>query len=51
MRKIVHDWLKTLDAFWRHQLNRIKGRAEQQTREQNESPANIKQGKDRHEKQ
>jgi hypothetical protein len=27
--KPVHDWVKTYERFWTHQLNRIKERAEQ----------------------
>jgi len=27
--KPVHDWVKTYERFWAHQLDRIKVRAEQ----------------------
>src|SRR5216683_4672924 len=27
--KPVHDWVKTYERYWRHQLSRIKQRAEQ----------------------
>lgn len=27
--KTVHDWVKTFEDLWEHQLNRIKARAEQ----------------------
>jgi len=27
--KPVHDWVKTYERFWTHQLDRIKERAEQ----------------------
>ena len=29
----VHDWVKTFEQFWSHQLDRIKERAEQRARE------------------
>src|ERR1700722_18345744 len=35
--KTVHDWVTTFEALWSHQLDRIKVRAEQRAREQNES--------------
>jgi hypothetical protein len=38
-----------LEEFWGHQLDRIKERAEQRTREQTESPTSLKPGKDNHE--
>jgi len=31
--KPVHDWVKTYERFWSHQLSRIKERAEQKARE------------------
>lgn len=31
--KPVHDWVKTYERFWTHQLNRIKERAEREMRE------------------
>ncbi len=31
--KPVHDWVKTYERFWTHQLNRIKERAERKARE------------------
>jgi DNA-binding transcriptional ArsR family regulator len=31
--KIVHDWARSFEALWSHQLDRIKQRAEQRTRE------------------
>src|SRR5688572_2854048 len=34
--KPVHDWVKTYERFWTHQLTRIKARAEQKAREQRE---------------
>jgi len=30
----VHDWVKTLEALWSHQLDRIKERAERRARKQ-----------------
>jgi DNA-binding transcriptional ArsR family regulator len=35
--KPVYDWVKTFEQFWRHQLDRIKERAEQRTQERSES--------------
>lgn len=32
--KPVHDWVKTYERFWTHQLSRIKQRAEQMAREE-----------------
>jgi DNA-binding transcriptional ArsR family regulator len=31
--KPIHDWVKNFEQFWKHQLERIKARAEQKTRE------------------
>lgn len=31
--KPVHDWTKTFERFWAHQLDRIKQRAERKTQE------------------
>lgn len=31
--KPVHDWVKTYERFWTHQLDRIKERAERKARE------------------
>src|SRR5947208_960602 len=30
--KPIHEWVKTFERFWRHQLDRIKARAEQKAR-------------------
>jgi DNA-binding transcriptional ArsR family regulator len=35
--KPVHDWVKNYEQFWSHQLNRIKARAEQKARQQDQS--------------
>lgn len=32
--KPVHDWVKTYERYWTHQLDRIKERAERRAREQ-----------------
>ena len=32
--KPVHDWVKTYERFWTHQLDRIKQRAERKMKEQ-----------------
>jgi DNA-binding transcriptional ArsR family regulator len=34
--KPVHDWVKNYEQFWSHQLNRIKARAEQTARQQDQ---------------
>ena len=39
--KIVHDWVKTFEALWGHQLDRIKERAERRAREQTEAPTPL----------
>lgn len=31
--KAVHDWVKTFERFWTHQVGRIKERAERKARE------------------
>jgi len=31
--KPIHDWVKTYERYWSHQLNRIKERAEQKAME------------------
>jgi DNA-binding transcriptional ArsR family regulator len=31
--KPVHDWVKTYERFWTHQLNRIRQRAEKKVKE------------------
>jgi DNA-binding transcriptional ArsR family regulator len=31
----VHDWVKTFERFWKHQLDRIKERAEKKAKETN----------------
>jgi DNA-binding transcriptional ArsR family regulator len=32
--KTIHDWAKTFEKLWEHQLHRIKERAERKTRDQ-----------------
>jgi DNA-binding transcriptional ArsR family regulator len=34
--KPVHDWVKTFEQYWSHQLDRIKERAEQKMRGRNQ---------------
>src|SRR5260370_40609370 len=43
--KTVHDWVKAFEELWRHQLDRIKERAEQRARDQTESPTPLKRRK------
>jgi DNA-binding transcriptional ArsR family regulator len=45
--KAVHDWVKTFEGLWSHQLDRIKMRAEQRVREQSQSPKPINPRKGR----
>lgn len=33
--KLVHDWVKTFEAYWTHQLDRVKQRAEKIARQKN----------------
>jgi|SRR6516162_6672993 DNA-binding transcriptional ArsR family regulator len=35
--KAVHDWVKSFEDLWDHQLHRIRERAERRAREQSES--------------
>ena len=35
--KVVHDWVKSFERFWDHQLDRVKERAEKRARELSES--------------
>jgi DNA-binding transcriptional ArsR family regulator len=44
--KPVHDWVKTFEQLWSHQLDRIKQRAEQRAREQPDAsiPPHSKKG-------
>jgi DNA-binding transcriptional ArsR family regulator len=45
--KPVRDWLQTYDRFWRHQLSRVKERAERKTAER--SAHDAKRATDREE--
>src|SRR5215469_7490186 len=44
--KTVHDWVKTFETLWNHQLDRIKLRAEQRARElaQSQTPLKPRKG-------
>jgi hypothetical protein len=37
--KPMHDWTETFERLWRHQLNRVKERAEAQVRGTPHEPA------------
>ena len=37
--KAVHDWVKTFERYWGHQLDRIKERAERKAREESPNSA------------
>ena len=36
--KPIHDWIKTFERYWAHQLDRIKQRAERKARERSAPP-------------
>ena len=36
--KTIHDWVRTFEPFWDHQLDRIKERAERKASEQSAVP-------------
>jgi DNA-binding transcriptional ArsR family regulator len=36
--KPIHEWVKTYERFWQHQLDRIKQRAEEKARQKNLNP-------------
>jgi DNA-binding transcriptional ArsR family regulator len=44
--KPVHDWVKTFEQMWTHQLDRIKERAERTARERSDAsmPSRSKKG-------
>jgi DNA-binding transcriptional ArsR family regulator len=44
--KPVHDWVKTFESLWSHQLDRIKERAERKARAQSDAskPSPSKRG-------
>lgn len=37
--KAIHDWVKTFEPFWDHQLGRIKERAERKAKEAKGEPS------------
>jgi DNA-binding transcriptional ArsR family regulator len=43
--KTVHDWVKTFERLWSHQLDRIRQLAEQKAREQSQSSTSLKSRK------
>ena len=43
--KPVHEWTETFERFWRHQLNRIKERAEAQIEDGPEDDLDSKRRK------
>ncbi len=38
----LHEWTRTFERFWQHQLNKIKELAERTTNQQPDSPTNFK---------
>lgn len=40
--KVVHDWVKSFERLWDHQLGRIKERAEKRARELSETTSSNK---------
>lgn len=45
--KPIHEWVKTFERFWQHQLERIKARAEQKLRESRGPQRELPQEKER----
>ena len=43
--KPVHDWAKTFERFWNHQLNQIKERAERKANQHSARPPENQQEK------
>ncbi len=43
--RTVHDWVKTFESLWGHQLERIKARAEEKARVRVAAEASSKPGK------
>src|SRR6266850_3651755 len=41
----LHEWAGTFERYWRHQLNRVKERAEAMIRESTARESTIRQGK------
>jgi DNA-binding transcriptional ArsR family regulator len=41
--KPVHDWVKTFEQYWSHQIDRIKERAEQKMRDRKNNQADNKE--------
>ena len=44
--KPVHDWVKTFEQYWSHQIDRIKERAEQKMRDRNKQADNQADNKE-----
>src|SRR5262249_25035716 len=42
--KPVHEWVRTFEHFWQHQLDRIKARAEEKARQASDSKPNHGKG-------
>ncbi|WP_165245496.1 ArsR/SmtB family transcription factor [Paludisphaera soli] len=42
--KAIHDWVKTFEPFWDHQIDRIKDRAERLARERAAEPEGTDKG-------
>jgi DNA-binding transcriptional ArsR family regulator len=38
--KVIHDWVRTFEPFWDHQLDRIKERAERKAKERSSGQDN-----------
>ena len=43
--KGIHDWVRTFEPFWDHQIDRIKERAERMARERTAEPVKSERGK------
>ena len=44
--KPIHDWVRTFERYWTHQINRIKERAEQKTMDKIARENQPRPGKD-----
>jgi DNA-binding transcriptional ArsR family regulator len=43
----IHDWVKSYERFWKHQLERIKARAEQKVQEPKDSDRELSKDQER----
>ena len=43
--RTIHDWVRTFEPFWDHQIDRIKERAERMAKERTAEPDKSERGK------